>query len=70
MRLKGYDEYSDHVKDHTRIHDILRELSINHALGSPMFSAGKVDGVFEFINHHIVTRDRRFEEYLLRENWK
>lgn len=70
MRLKGYDEYSDHVKDHAQIRTILRGLSINHALGSSKLSAGEVDGMLEFINHHIVTRDRRFVEYLLRERWK
>ena len=67
MRLNMYDSYAEHVKDHVHTLEVLRELSINHALGTSSLVSGKIVSVLEFITHHIATHDRRFSEHLLRQ---
>lgn len=63
MRMKSYDDYEDHVSDHVRIMESLRELASTQAAGK-LTGAASADDARAFVGNHIATRDRRFAEYL------
>jgi hemerythrin len=62
MRMKSYDEYAAHVKDHQHMLDTLEEIATNHSLGKASLNEGKVEDVLGFIQQHIATRDRYFAD--------
>lgn len=64
MRMKSYDDYEDHLSDHSHMLEVLLEIAADHAAGNSVLVAGKTETVLAFIGHHIDTRDRRFADYL------
>lgn len=64
MRMKSYDDYEDHLSDHSHMLEVLLEIAADHAAGNSVLVAGKTEAVLAFIGHHIDTRDRRFADYL------
>lgn len=64
MRMKSYDDYEDHLGDHSHMLEVLLEIAADHAAGNSSLVAGKTETVLAFIGHHIDTRDRRFADYL------
>ena len=64
MRLKSYDDYEDHVDDHVFMMDTLRTIAARHAAGDSTLLAGEATEALAFIGNHIVTRDRRFADYV------
>lgn len=62
MRLRSYDDYEDHVDDHNRILDVLKEIAASHAAGDASLVAGQADDLLGFVGHHIETRDKRFSD--------
>ena len=64
MRMKSYDDYEDHLDDHSHMLEVLLEIATDHAAGSSALVADKTETVLAFIGHHIDTRDRRFADYL------
>ena len=64
MRMKSYDDYEDHLSDHSHMLEVLLEIAADHAAGNSSLVAGKTEQVLAFIGHHIDTRDRRFADYL------
>lgn len=64
MRLKSYDEYSDHVDDHDHMLEVLKGIATAHAAGHSVLVASKATEVLGFIGNHIATRDRRFAAYV------
>jgi len=63
MRLKSYDDYEDHVDDHIKMMDALRDIATGHAASNSALVVGKAAEVLAFIGHHIDTRDRRFADF-------
>lgn len=64
MRLKSYDDYEDHVADHSHMLEVLQEVAADHAAGNSALVAGKAEEVLAFIDRHIDTRDRRLADYV------
>lgn len=68
MRLKGYDDYENHVDDHIHMLDMLRQVSGHHAAGNLAAVEGKAAEVLDFIDTHIATHDRRMVDFLRQEH--
>lgn len=66
MRQMSYDDYDDHVSDHVRMLDELDEIAAAQALGKSVLVSGKAESSLKFIKQHIVSRDQRFADFLLR----
>lgn len=64
MRQTSYDDYEDHVDDHSHMLEVLRETATKHATGNSDLVADKVDHVLAFIGQHIATRDKRLADFV------
>ena len=64
MRLKSYDDYEDHVDDHSHMLDVLKAIVANHAAGNSALLSGQAEELLGFIGHHIETRDKRFADFV------
>ena len=64
MRLKSYDDFESHLKDHVDMLDTLRAIAAGHAVGQTELIAGKAHEVLGFIQQHIATRDRHLADYV------
>ncbi len=64
MRMKSYDDYEDHVEDHSQILDALRDVAAKHRRGESALVAGRATETLDFVDRHIATRDRRFADYV------
>ena len=64
MRQKSYDDYEDHMDDHSHMMEVLRDIATDHAAGRSSLVAGKADEVLAFIGHHISTRDKRLADFV------
>ena len=62
MRMKSYDDYEDHVEDHTHMLEVLREIAASHAADHSSLAAETTTDVLAFIRNHIATRDQRFAD--------
>ena len=64
MRQKSYDEYAEHVDDHSHMLNLLKDMATDHAAGHSPLVAGTTEEVLAFISNHIATRDKRFAYFL------
>jgi hemerythrin-like metal-binding protein len=64
MRQKSYDDYEDHVDDHSHMMEALSAIATEHASGNAPLVASKTQEVLAFIRQHIATRDQRFADFL------
>ncbi len=64
MRQKSYDDYEDHMDDHSHMMEVLRDIATDHAAGGSALVAGKADEALAFIGHHISTRDKRLADFV------
>lgn len=62
MRMKSYDDYEDHVEDHTHMLDVLQAIAAKYAKDHSSLAAGTVNEVMAFVGNHIATRDQRFSD--------
>ena len=62
MRMKSYDDYEEHVEDHTQMLDALSDISASHRKGDRALISGRAHEMLEFLSRHIATRDRRFAD--------
>lgn len=64
MRQKSYDDYEDHVDDHSHMLDVLRQTAADHAADRSALVAQKAEHVLAFIGQHIGTRDKRLADFV------
>ncbi len=64
MRQKSFDDYEDHIEDHSHMLDLLRAIAVDHATGRSSELTQKTGQALAFIETHINTRDRRFADFL------
>ncbi|MCF8179697.1 MAG: hemerythrin family protein [Sulfuritalea sp.] len=62
MRMKSYDDYEDHVEDHTHMLEVLRGIAAKHAEDPSSLAADTTADVLAFVRGHITTRDQRFAD--------
>lgn len=62
MRMKSYDDYEDHVEDHTHMLEVLQGIAAEYAEDHSSLAVGTVNGLLAFVGNHIATRDKRFAD--------
>ena len=64
MRQHSFDDYEDHVDDHSHMLELLKAIAGDHATGKPSALANKAEEALAFIETHINTRDKRFASFM------
>ena len=66
MRLDSYDEFEDHVEEHSRMMDLLQEMQAQHRAGESALLPSLAAPTLDFLLQHIETRDLRYTQWVRR----
>ncbi len=64
MRLDSYDDFEEHVEEHSRMMDLLQEMLTKHRAGKSALLPSLARPALDFLLQHIETRDLRYTQWV------